>query len=90
MLAWVEFIGLPQYRRTFAHNAVDGELLVHLGHDELREDLRIDALGHRTRLLQEVKKLKRGEPPQEGAAGPGGSAGRPASAPFTRTGHSLG
>ncbi|PNH08092.1 hypothetical protein TSOC_005387 [Tetrabaena socialis] len=56
--AWVEFIGLGQYRTKFVHHSVDGKLLLALGEAELVRDLRVLPLGHRRGLLGAIAELK--------------------------------
>ena len=57
VLLWLEHVGFRQYRRTFAHNCVDGVVLLGLTVENLRRDLRVDALGHRAKLAQAIAEL---------------------------------
>ena len=53
---WLEGLGLGQYAQAFAENAVDREVLSDLTDDDL-EKLGV-LLGHRKKLLREIKTLK--------------------------------
>ena len=57
VLLWLEHVGFRQYRRTFAHNCVDGIVLLSLTPEQLRVDLRIDSLGHRAKLAQAIAEM---------------------------------
>jgi hypothetical protein len=53
-LHWLE---LGQYAAAFVENEIDGELLVDLDKEELKE-LTVTALGHRKKLLKALDNLK--------------------------------
>jgi len=53
-LRWLE---LGQYAEAFVENEIDGELLMDLDKDELKE-LTVTALGHRKKLLKALDNLK--------------------------------
>lgn len=53
---WLEGLGLPQYVRPFADNAIDGEMLPTLNDADLKE-LGVAALGHRKKLLAAIAAL---------------------------------
>ena len=53
---------------TMVSHSVDGPLLLRLTDDQLKKDLGILPLGHRSALLQAVAKLKEVAPPLEGGA----------------------
>lgn len=53
---WLEGHGLGEYRAAFADNCVDGESLVNLTRDDVKE-LGLDKVGHRVKFEKEVKKL---------------------------------
>ena len=65
---WIEVIGFMQYRRKFSHNSVDGEVLVAMTDDQLKKDLGVLPLGHRTALLKAIKQLVEAAPPMDSGA----------------------
>ena len=67
---WVEHIGLGQFRKKFAHHAIDGRVLAALTDEHLKADLQITGLGHRFKLLEEIAALA-GRAPDGRGAGPG-------------------
>ena len=67
-LLWVEHIGFRQYRRTFAHNQVAGDVLLDLTPEMLRTELRIDALGHRAKIATAIRALKGDKVAEKAAA----------------------
>ena len=56
VLDWLESLGLPQYRVTFAKAGVDGSKLVVMGRNEFI-NLGVSQVGHRMNLERSVKKL---------------------------------
>jgi hypothetical protein len=42
---WVDFIGMAQYRKKFAHHCIDGRLLLMLTEEHLKGELAIGPLG---------------------------------------------
>jgi len=54
--AWLEALGLGQYAAAFAANDIDGDTLVSLTSDDLRE-LGVASIGHRKRLLSAIAGL---------------------------------
>ncbi|KAF5837276.1 hypothetical protein DUNSADRAFT_4603 [Dunaliella salina] len=52
---WVESIGFLCYRKKFAHNSIDGPLLVELTEDQMRKGLNILPLGHRETLKKKIQ-----------------------------------
>jgi SAM domain (Sterile alpha motif) len=48
--AWLDGLGLGQYKQAFRDNDIDGEVLRGLTADDLRE-LGVASIGHRRRLL---------------------------------------
>jgi class 3 adenylate cyclase len=72
--AWLTGLGLERYRQAFDENDVDGEMLLHLTGDDLK-DIGVASLGHRKRLLEAIAVLN-GAPDSTAAA----SAPPPASA----------
>ena len=67
---WVEHIGLGQFRKKFAHHAIDGRVLAALTDEHLKADLQITGLGHRFKLLEEIAALA-GRAPDGRGPGPG-------------------
>jgi len=55
---WLNSEGLGRFMDTFRENAVDGECLLSLDNNLLKNDLGIVALGHRSRILKRVLILK--------------------------------
>ena len=53
---WLEQLGLEQYTDSFLENEVDGEVLVTLTADDLR-DLGVAKVGHRRKLLNAIAAL---------------------------------
>ena len=49
---WLDYVGLAQYRKKFVHHRVDGPMLLTMDDGQLKVDLGIGPLGHRTLLLQ--------------------------------------
>lgn len=54
--AWLDNIGLSQYTDAFRDNDIDGDILIDLTADDLKE-LGIASLGHRKRLLAAIRTL---------------------------------
>jgi class 3 adenylate cyclase/pimeloyl-ACP methyl ester carboxylesterase len=54
--AWLDSLGLGQYAGAFKENDIDGDILVDLTADDLKE-LGITSLGHRKRLLAAIQAL---------------------------------
>ncbi len=63
--AWLSRLGLEQYEQSFRDNAVDGEVLVSLTAEDLK-DLGVTLVGHRRKLLDAIAALR-----AEGASRPG-------------------
>jgi len=57
---WVDVIGMGQYRRKFAHNCIDGRLLLTLDDTQLKAELGIPPLGHRRAILDAIETLASG------------------------------
>lgn len=55
---WLTEHGLGQFVEVFQENLVDGECLMSLDNTLLKEDLKITALGHRSRIMKRVTELK--------------------------------
>ena len=53
---WLAEQGLEQYAKTFAENAIDGEILRSLNEDDLKE-VGVKALGHRKKILAAIALL---------------------------------
>jgi class 3 adenylate cyclase/predicted ATPase len=58
---WLRGLGLAQYEPAFRDNDVDGEVLLRLTADDLRE-LGVTSIGHRRRLLDAIAALTEGAP----------------------------
>lgn len=61
---WLTQQGLGQFIELFQSNAVDGECLLSLDNNLLKDDLGVTALGHRSRILKRVQALKEQFHPQ--------------------------
>lgn len=55
---WVESIGFLCYRKKFAHNSIDGPLLMELTDEQMRKGLNILPLGHRETLKKKIQELR--------------------------------
>ena len=55
---WLLAQNLGNFVDTFRENEVDGECLLTLNNRLLKDDLGINALGHRSRILKRVDALK--------------------------------
>jgi class 3 adenylate cyclase len=69
--AWLDGLGLGQYKQAFRDNDIDGEVLRGLTADDLRE-LGVASIGHGRRLLDAITRLVDGQP--SAAASPTPSA----------------
>jgi len=58
---WLRGLGLAQYEPAFRDNDVDGEVLLRLTADDLRE-LGVTSIGHLRRLLDAIAALTEGAP----------------------------
>ncbi len=57
---WLRGLGLEQYAPAFRNNDIDGEVLLRLTAEDLRE-LGVASIGHRRRLLDAIAALGAGE-----------------------------
>nr|AEX63073.1 guanine nucleotide exchange factor [Moumouvirus Monve] len=55
---WLEFINLGEYVKLFKTHKINGFVLDELNHNYLKNDLLIDKLGHRLRIMKFVNNLK--------------------------------
>ncbi|XP_046908819.2 WD repeat, SAM and U-box domain-containing protein 1 [Dermatophagoides farinae] len=55
---WLSSLGLGRYTKIFRKNEIDGPELLHLTHDALLTNLRIEPLGHRNKILRSSLFLK--------------------------------
>jgi SAM domain (Sterile alpha motif) len=55
--AWLHGLGLEQYEPVFRENDIDGDVLPSLTAEDL-QDLGINSVGHRRRLLEAIAGLK--------------------------------
>ena len=69
---WLGRLGLPQYAKAFADDAVDEDVLAQLTADDLKE-LGVTLIGHRRKLLTAIESLR--SPPSADAAGSGEEIG---------------
>eukprot|EP00794_Sanderia_malayensis_P003521 gene3521-4022_t len=58
---WLGNIGLSQYSELFRTNGIDGNELLNFDSKVLAEDLGIAPLGHRNKILREIKKIREEE-----------------------------
>ncbi|RPA98095.1 hypothetical protein L873DRAFT_1688691 [Choiromyces venosus 120613-1] len=54
---YIRSLGLDQYGDSFLDNEIDGQALVHLDHEELR-DVGVQSVGHRLTILKNVYNIK--------------------------------
>ncbi|XP_057293961.1 WD repeat, SAM and U-box domain-containing protein 1-like [Hydractinia symbiolongicarpus] len=59
--SWLHNIGLEQYVEIFRTNAIDGTELLQITDDMLMTGLGIGPLGHRNKILREVKSIRKSE-----------------------------
>ncbi|CAD8147805.1 unnamed protein product [Paramecium octaurelia] len=57
--AWLECLGLSQYKENFQKNHMLGEILHNLTDKELKEELGIHILGHRKQIFQQINMHKK-------------------------------
>jgi hypothetical protein len=57
VVKWLTLIGFAQYKESFIQNDISGRNLRALSAHSLKNDLNIQSLGHRTLLLEAIKKL---------------------------------
>ena len=66
---WLEELGLQQYSEVFRANAIDGAELFQMTNELLANELGISPLGHRNKIMREIKTIKtkeiEGEIPDE-------------------------
>ena len=55
---WLTENSLGQFMDIFSENLIDGDCLMSLTNGQLKEDLGITALGHRSRIMKRVHELK--------------------------------
>ncbi|XP_075678127.1 WD repeat, SAM and U-box domain-containing protein 1-like [Dermatophagoides pteronyssinus] len=55
---WLTSLGLERYTKIFRKHEIDGPELLHLTHDALLTNLRIEPLGHRNKILRSSLFLK--------------------------------
>ena len=55
---WLTENSLGQFVDIFSENLIDGDCLMSLTNGQLKEDLGITALGHRSRIMKRVHELK--------------------------------
>jgi len=67
---WLRGLGLEQYVPAFRANDIDGEVLLRLTAEDLRE-LGVASIGHRRRLLDAIATLGDSQPAAEARAIPG-------------------
>nr|QZX43341.1 DNA repair exonuclease [Mimivirus sp.] len=58
VLDWLEFIDLYEYIKIFKNNQINGFVLDELNHNYLKNDLLIDKLGHRIKIIKFINVIK--------------------------------
>jgi class 3 adenylate cyclase len=71
--AWLDGLGLGQYKQAFRSNDIDREVLHGLTAEDLRE-LGVASIGHRRRLLDAIARLVDGHPSAAASPTPSGAA----------------
>ena len=61
---WLVEQGLGQFASVFEENCVDGECLLTLDNNLLKDDLGISQLGYRSRIIKRVQQLKQAIHPE--------------------------
>jgi class 3 adenylate cyclase/predicted ATPase len=80
---WLGQLGLRQYEKAFAENAIDAEVLQQLTAEDLN-DLGVSLLGHRRKLLTAIEALRSGAEPASFTGAGGEPDGRAANVPERR------
>lgn len=57
VLAWLDFIGMDQYRQRFTHHCITGRLLLSIKDEQLKWEVGIGPLGHRAAILESIADL---------------------------------
>lgn len=57
-MEWLGQQGLARYATAFAENNIDGELLLQLTNDDLRDELKILSFGDRRKLELLIRQLR--------------------------------
>lgn len=57
VLNWMRELGLDAYDQVFRHNEIDGAALLHLTHETLQNDLKIDSFGDRNKILTWISSM---------------------------------
>ena len=52
VVTWLRRLGLHSYEAAFRRQQIDGAELLHLTHDSLQTGLKVDVLGHRSKILR--------------------------------------
>ncbi|GFS40418.1 WD repeat, SAM and U-box domain-containing protein 1 [Nephila pilipes] len=55
---WLKSLELEKFTEIFHANSIDGKELMYLNHENLLSILKIDSLGHRSKILREIQCLK--------------------------------
>ena len=66
--AWLDGIGMGQYRKKFLHHRITGKLLLRVTDAVLKVELGIGPLGHRSLILEGVHRLVHGEDEPESSS----------------------
>eukprot|EP01117_Protostelium_nocturnum_P016504 TRINITY_DN6541_c0_g1_i1.p1 TRINITY_DN6541_c0_g1~~TRINITY_DN6541_c0_g1_i1.p1 ORF type:complete len:754 (-),score=232.36 TRINITY_DN6541_c0_g1_i1:129-2390(-) len=56
---WLSLLGFSQYRDIFIHNSVSGTSLMTLTVSSLKAELNVASYGHRTSIMEQIKKLQK-------------------------------
>lgn len=56
--SWLKQLKLDEYSEIFQKQAIDGKELIHLTHESLLAVLKMEALGHRNKILRGIQALK--------------------------------
>lgn len=57
-VTWLRGIGMDVYEDVFRGHQIDGQELLHMTHDNLLTGLKVDALGHRNKILRSIQSLR--------------------------------
>ncbi|RWS30374.1 WD repeat: SAM and U-box domain-containing protein 1-like protein [Leptotrombidium deliense] len=58
VINWLDTLGMGQYSDLFRQSEIDGTELLHLSHDTLLTSMKIDALGHRNKIIRGLQALR--------------------------------
>lgn len=58
---WLRYLGLAQYSEAFRSRHMDGALLMKMTEQQLTDELTVDLVGHRSKLLRQLERARAGK-----------------------------